>query len=116
MEAATLLRNVGALATLGLGLLGLFRPHAAARFTSLSPIGALGVSEIRATYGGLFTALGGLALVTQESSAFLVAGIAWLGAAAGRGYSVFADDNREARNLGGIAFEAAIGCLLLFPS
>lgn len=43
--------------TLGLGLVGLLRPSAAAAFTGIEPKGAMGVSEIRATYGGLFAAL-----------------------------------------------------------
>lgn len=116
METATVVRSLGAAATLGLGLLGLLRPHAAAKFTSLSPVGALGVSEIRATYGGLFVALGGLALLSQEPAAFLVAGVAWAGAAAGRLYSVFVDENRAAKNLGGVAFEGLLAILLLFPS
>lgn len=116
METATAIRNLGALVTFGMGLLGLLRPLAAAKLTSLSPVGALGVSEIRATYGGLFAALGGLALVSQESAAFLVAGVAWGGAAAGRVYSVIVDENRSGENLRAVAFEAAVALLLLFPS
>lgn len=107
--------NAGAIATLLLGCLGLFSPARAAAFTSISPIGATGVSEIRATYGGLFVALALVCLAAQSTPIFATAGAAWIGAAAGRFWSVLTDGNREAKNLGGIAFELAIGVLLLAP-
>ncbi len=113
MELAGLLNNAGALITAGLGVVGLVRPSAASAFTSLEPRGKIGVSEIRATYGGFFLALGAWALYTQSPTAFTVVGIAWLGAAAGRAVSVVADRSTEAKNFGGIAFEAIIGLLLL---
>ncbi len=107
------LPNLGALITAGLGLMGLVRPSAAAAFTNIEPVGVIGVSEIRATYGGFFLALGLWALIAQTPATFLVVGIAWFGAAFGRAVSVFADGSNSARNLGGIAFEAAIGALLV---
>ncbi len=116
METHTLLHNLGAASSLALGLVGALRPRLAAKITSLEPVGALGLSEIRATYGGLFTALGGLAIVSQESGAFLVAGIAWAGIAAGRRASVFVDESRSPRNLGALAVEAVVAGLFLFPS
>ena len=115
MELDSLAANLGALATLLLGGLGLFFPDRAARFTSLSPVGRTGTSEIRATYGGLFAALGLFCLVPQATVVFLVAGVAWVGAAAGRTWSVVIDRNLETQNLGGIGFELAIGVLLLAP-
>ena len=115
MEFASLCANLGAAATLVLGGLGLFSPARAAAFTNLAPIGATGVSEIRATYGGFFAALGLACLALQASAVFSTAGAAWVGAAAGRAWSVVVDQNREAKNLGGIAFELAIGLLLLGP-
>jgi hypothetical protein len=96
--------------------MGLVRPSAAAAFTSIRPEGLMGVSEIRATYGGLFAALGAWGLWTQEPNAFTTAGVAWLGAALGRAASVVVDRNRDPRNLGGIAFEGAIGLALLAGS
>lgn len=113
MELTVLLNNAGAAITAGLGLMGLVRPSAAAAFTHLKPQGRIGVSEVRATYGGFFLALGAWALWTQLPAAFTVAGVAWLGAAAGRAISVVVDRSTEPKNLGGIVFEAAIGALLL---
>ena len=106
---------VGALATCALGLLGLLAPNVAAAFTSLRPEGLLGRSEIRATYGGLFLALGAGALVLRSPEVFLMLGLAWLGAAAGRLVSVVVDRSTEVKNFGGIAFEGAIGLLFLAP-
>ena len=113
MELTMLLNNAGAAITAGLGIMGLVRPSAAAAFTNLEPKGKIGVSEIRATYGGFFLALGGWALWTQAPMSFTVAGIAWLGAAAGRAIPVIADRSTEPKNLGGIVFEAVIGALML---
>ena len=113
MDIQVLLHNAGALVTAGLGAMGLLRPWAAAAFTSMQPVGLLGVSEIRATYGGFFLALGAWALYAQAPAAFLAVGLAWLGAAAGRAVSVLADRSTSPKNLGGILFEAGIGALLL---
>jgi len=107
------LANLGALVTLGLGLMGLLAPAKAASFANVQPIGTIGTSEIRATYGGLFAALGLACLLSQAPEVFLAAGVAWVGAAVGRAFSVFVDASRSAKNLGGIAFELAIGLLLL---
>jgi len=109
----TVLSNLGAAITLGLGLLGLFAPERAARLVSVRPVDRLGRSEIRATYGGLFAALGLACLLTQAPAAFLAAGIAWLGAAAGRTFSAVVDASRSRANLGAVAFELAVGLLLL---
>ena len=115
METSLVIANLGALATTALGGLGLFAPQRAARFTNITPNGALGISEIRATYGGLFAALGLSCLVSQWDPIYLAAGIAWVGAALGRSWSVAIDRNFEAENLGGILFELAIGLCLLAP-
>lgn len=105
----------GAVITAGLGIMGLIRPSAAAAFTSMSPVGKLGVSEIRATYGGLFLFMGVFALIVREPIAWQVLGWAWVGAAVGRAASVVVDASREPKNFGGIAFEGVIGALLLVP-
>jgi hypothetical protein len=105
--------QLGAVVMAGLGVMALVSPRSASRFVSLEPAGTIGTSELRATYGGFFLGLGGFALATQEPAAFAAAGVAWLCASAGRLLSVALDASRSAKNLGGIAFEAAIGVLLL---
>ncbi|MBU6283932.1 DUF4345 family protein [bacterium] len=113
VEAAGWLPIVGAAINVGLGLNGLLRPAATAEFTSMAPVGRTGVSEIRATYGGLFLALGLFALGTGSPVAFRALGCGWLGAALGRVASIVVDRSREPRNFGAVAFEAAIAALLL---
>jgi hypothetical protein len=105
--------QLGALLTAALGLMGLVAPRVASRFVSLEPAGRIGISELRATYGGLFLGLGGFALASQAPAAFAAAGVAWLCAGAGRLLSVLIDRSRDAKNVAGIAFELGIGALLL---
>ena len=116
MEIALALHNVGALATLGLGGLGLGWPRQAAAWLGLAPLGLLGVSEVRATYGGLFAALGAFAFVAQDAVVFTGLGAAWLGAAGGRLLSAVLDRSREPRNFAAGLLEGALGLLLLVPA
>jgi hypothetical protein len=110
------LHNLGALATLALGGLGLLRPTAAARFTGLEAATQEGRSEFRATYGGLFAALGAFALLAQDQVVFTGLGAAWVGAGLGRALSIWADRARTPRNYAAVAFEGVLGLLLLAPS
>jgi hypothetical protein len=105
--------NAAAVVTLLLGALGLFAPGRAAAFTRIAPLGLDGRSEIRATYGGLFAAMGLWCLISQSMVVFVTVGVAWLGAAIGRGFSVAIDRNPSPWNLAGVAFEALLGLLLL---
>ena len=107
---------VGSAITLALGAMGLVAPRAASAFTGTLPDGLIGTSEIRATYGGFFLALGAFCLATRDPTAFTVLGVAWVGAALGRFVSVLVDGSTSAKNWGGIGFEAAIGALLLAPA
>jgi len=109
------LGNLGALITLGLGLMGLCLPAMAARFASITPVGNMGVSEIRATYGGLFVAMAAVVLLAQDRLLFALLGTAWIGAAAGRLTSYRWDRNRQMKNVGGVLFELVIGYLCLMP-
>lgn len=116
MELAALLHNLGAVVTLGLGANGLLRPHATSRFVHLSPADAMGVSELRATYGGLFLAMGAFALLAQDWVAFTLLGAAWLGAALGRLISIALGESRDKLNFGGVLFESALAIALLAPA
>jgi len=76
-------------------------------------VGPTGTSEIRATYGGFFAALGLWCLVSQREGVFVTVGFGWLGAALGRIGSVIVDRNVLPKNLGGVAFELILGLTLL---
>lgn len=115
MELPQILHHVGALVTLVMGGLGLLRPQAAARLTGLEPRGRLGASELRATYGGLFAALGLFALLTRDEVAFALVGAGWLGAAAARvGDALLLGGDRSVWRAA--LFEAAVALLLLAPA
>ena len=74
--------------------------------------GLLGVSEFRATYGGLFIG-GGLAVVlVQRGDAAAVLGTAWAGAFIARAISVVIDKSRSKENMAGLVIEAAMAALL----
>lgn len=104
---------LGAAATAAMGCLGLLAPKACARLVGLRAANATGFSEFRATYGGLFLMLGLLPMITLSSMAFLVSGLAWAGAGAGRVVSIFADKANEPANLRAVAIELGFACLLL---
>jgi hypothetical protein len=108
-----MLALLGAVLTICLGLFGALSPRRAAAFVGLSPMGGLGLSEVRATYGGLFVAMGGTCLYLQDQNAYFVAGAAWVGAAALRIPSLFIDKGSFPKALGGAAIELGIGLLLL---
>ncbi|MFZ9961604.1 MAG: DUF4345 family protein [Candidatus Limnocylindrus sp.] len=103
----------GAVGTLCLGMFGLLAPTHCARFVGLSARDRTGFGEFRATYGGLFIALGALPLWSGEPMAFLAASLAWGGAAVGRLISVLIDGGyQERRSLAAFAFECAFALLL----
>jgi hypothetical protein len=108
--------NIGAGIMVLLGLLGLLVPERLSRVVGVAPAGALGVSEVRATYGGFFLGLGVACLVAQSRAAFVVAGTAWGAAAFARILSVVFDHSRTRENYAGILIEAGMAALLLSTS
>ena len=107
------LANCGALVTALLGCLGLLFPAAVCRVLGVDTQGPLGVSEVRATYGGFFLCLGIGCFVAQSPSAFTVVGAAWCAAAAARVLSFAVDGSRSWQNVVGILFEASVGGAML---
>jgi hypothetical protein len=115
LELSHVLHLVGALVTAALGGLGLLRPRTAARWVGLEPSGRLGLSELRATYGGLFFALGAFAVATRDEVAFALLGAAWLGAAAARVGDALLLGGAERPLWRAALFEAGLATLLLAP-
>jgi hypothetical protein len=117
MSIFQIINIIGAIATISMGCLGLFAPHAASRFTGLTASNKTAFAEFRATFGGMFLVMGLIPLITNEPLAYFMAGLIWLGAAAGRVVSIILDKGfDEPKNVGGVAFEAAFGLLLLAGS
>ena len=106
-----------ALLTVGFGLLGLLMPRRAARFVGLRAVLPAGQSEFRATFGGLFVALGAVPLLSGEPIAYAVTGAAWIATGLGRVVSIMLDGVATPKNWSGVGMEAAMGaaCLVGAP-
>jgi len=106
------LNLAGTLLTIGFGLLGVFMPKKAARLVGLQAKTKAGISEFRATYGGVWLAMGIIALIANEPLVYAVVGLAWLGAALGRVVSILVDRASSRQNWLAVMVEL-IGALLL---
>jgi Domain of unknown function (DUF4345) len=108
---------IAAFASLALGLLGFIAPHRAMNLVGLNmdPALAHSVSEVRATYGGIFMGMSLYALVSQEPHAFLALAAAWLMAGFARILSAAIDRAPTPANFAGIVVELAIGGLVAWP-
>ena len=104
---------VGAAISVLAGALGLLFPARVSSVIGLGLPGRLGVSEFRATYGGLFIGSGASVLLIGSTEAALVLGFAWLGAFAARLLSVVIDRSVSRENLAGLGIELGIGVLLV---
>jgi hypothetical protein len=78
----------------------------------LNPNGVRGVSEFRSIFGGLFIALG-LAPLFLGEVAFTMLGIAYLGIAVARAFSIVFDKSYARSNLISLLIEIVFGFLLV---
>jgi Domain of unknown function (DUF4345) len=113
MLTSSLLNLTGAILTAGLGIMGLLNPLLTAYTIGIKPSEPRGISELRATYGGLFIGLGMSALYFQEPAIYITLGCGWIGAAIARIYSILIDRQISKLNIGGVFVEAGLGMLLL---
>lgn len=119
----------------GMGLYGLISPHWSARLVRLREEEGRpgGFAEFRSTYGGLFLASHGFALVFMVSTAREVealaglpthftalgaagaCGLMWLGSALGRSVAIAMDGAGTRYNQASVVFEIVLGGLILAP-
>jgi len=104
---------VGAGISVLAGTLGLLFPWRISRIIGLMLPDRLGLSEFRATYGGLFIGAGLAVLAIGRREAALVLGAAWIGAFAARMLSVVVDRSRSRENMAGLAIELLVGAMLI---
>ena len=104
---------IGAALSVAAGLAGLLYPHRVSATIGLQLPSPLGVSEFRATYGGLFIGAGLAVLILGSRDAALVLGAAWLGAFMARALSAFVDRSTSKENVAGLMIEAVIGTALV---
>ena len=95
------------------GLLGALWPQRVSAVIGLHLPGRLGVSEFRATYGGLFIGAGLATLLLGSRDAALVLGAAWGGAFLARAVSMLVDKSRSKENVAGLLIEALVAALLV---
>ena len=117
MDLLTLASYAAALFSLGLGLFGLIKPESALNLIGLQIVPGLAhsISEVRATYGGVFTGVSLYPLVTGEPHAFLTLALGWVLAGFCRLCSALIDSATTRFNLTSIAFEFGVGTLIALP-
>jgi hypothetical protein len=113
----TTLSYLAALFSLGLGVFGLVRPQAALNLIGLQAVPGLthSISEVRATYGGVFIGVSLYPLVTGEPQAFLTLALGWTLAGFCRLCSAILDGAATRFNITSIAIEFATGILIALP-
>ena len=109
-----ILNLIAALVTVAFGLFGFIAPRYTADTLDLAPTNStMGLSEMRASVGGLFVVSGLAAIWLDAPLAYAMVGFAYAGAAAGRVVSLFLDKPPMKKLLvfGGI--EAALALWLI---
>ena len=113
IEILEMIPLFGAFCTLALGVSGLIAPLKVASYVGIIPEGMRGLSEVRATYGGIFIGLGVACFLLQQPEVYVAVGLAWLLAAVSRTISIFLDRAFSGKNVAGIIIETSIGLLLV---
>jgi len=111
----SIMKIIAAAGTVGTGLLALLKPKFVYGFTGLRAEGGRGITEIRAILGGLFIALGGVALFYRSPETYRMLGLSYLGIALVRLVSMFVDDSIERSNIISLAVEVVFGVILILP-
>jgi hypothetical protein len=109
------LNLLACLLTIGFGLFGFLAPRYTASALDLVPQDStMGLSEMRASVGGLFVVMGAAALWIDQPLAYAMIGIAFAGAALGRLVSLALDDppRRKVLLFGGIEASLALWLIL----
>ena len=110
-----ILKIIAAIGTIVTGLLALIKPESIYGFTGLRADGGRGITEIRAIFGGLFIALGGVTLFYRTSQVFNVLGIMYLVIALVRAVSMIFDKSVESSNIISLVVEIVFGIILVIP-
>lgn len=95
------------------GISAMIQPLKFAALIALIPKGKRGISEIRATYGGMIFALGAFAIWSGSTEVFQGLGFAWLAIGSMRSLSFLLDNSYSPLNLKVVIFELFIATLLL---
>ncbi|MDY6847119.1 MAG: DUF4345 family protein [Chloroflexota bacterium] len=107
------LKIVAATGTIVTGLLALIKPESIYGFTGLRADGGRGITEIRSIFGGLFIALGGVALYYRTPQVYNMLGIMYLVIALVRAVSMILDKSVETSNIISLVVEIVLGIILI---
>jgi len=110
------LKIVAAISTIVTGLLALIKPESIYGFTGLRAEGGRGITEIRSIFGGLFIALGGVALYYRTPQVYNMLGIMYLVIALVRAVSMILDKSVETSNIISLVVEIVFGIILIIPA
>lgn len=110
-----ILKIIAAIGTIGTGLLALIKPESIYGFTGLRAEGGRGITEIRSIFGGLFIALGAVALYYRSPQTFAMLGFTYLGIGLVRAISMFVDKSVESSNIISLVVEIVFGIILILP-
>ena len=104
---------VAVISTILTGLLVLIKPESIYGFTGLRADGGRGITEIRSIFGGLFIALGGVALYYRTPQVYNMLGIMYLVIALVRAVSMILDKSVETSNIISLVVEIVFGFILI---
>jgi hypothetical protein len=110
-----ILKIIASIGTAGTGLLALVKPRSIYGFTGIEAKGPRGITEIRSIFGGLFIALGAVALYFRTQDVFLMLGISYLTIGLVRVVSMFLDNSVERSNTISLVTEIVFGIILVIP-
>ncbi len=109
------LNVIAAILTIGFGLFGFLAPAFTAASLDLAPTDStMGLSEMRASVGGLFVVTGAVVLLLNNPMGYVMLGVVYAGAALGRFVSVALDNPPliKALTFGGIELVLALWLIL----
>ncbi|MFP7572064.1 DUF4345 family protein [Marivita sp. S2033] len=108
---------ISALLTIALGGFGFLAPRYTAGVLDLTTDGSnMGLSELRASAGGLFIGLAGACLILGAPLAYAMLGFAYLGASAGRTISLILDKPPFRKAALYLAFEVVLAAWLILAN
>ncbi len=111
------LNVIAAVLTIGFGCFGWLAPRYTAAALDLDPTpSTMGLSEMRASVGALFVALGIGALLIATPTAYLMVGVAYAGAALGRATSLVLDKPPFQKAFVFFAIEALLALWLILAN
>lgn len=108
------LNVVACLLTIAFGLFGFLAPRFTASALDLAPTRSnMGLSELRASVGGLFVVSGIVAIMLDNSMSYVMLGVAYSGAALGRFVSLAIDSPPVKKTISFASIEALLAIWLI---